>query len=124
MNQENFTVGFWNYADCGVVGAKGSVGDWKELGMNAAMSFEYRGPADREYILELLDEAQRQGIKVIVCDCRVRWSNYSAKGSEGYKRDVERLSPISAATRLFWPFTLGTSRTLARGIPCLPRQSS
>lgn len=89
MNQENFTVGFWNYADCGVVGAKGSVGDWKELGMNAAMSFEYRGPADREYILELLNEAQRQGIKVIVCDCRVRWSNYSAKGSEGYKRDVE-----------------------------------
>lgn len=89
MDKENFTIGFWNYVDCGTLKIKESVGDWKELGMNAAMSCEYKSSADKKYISDTLDAAREQGIKVIVCDCRVHWKNYLAKGREGFIEDVK-----------------------------------
>lgn len=107
MNKENFTVGFWNYADCGAVDAKESVSDWNELGMNTAMSFEYKSDADKDYILQILEESERKGIKVILCDYRTSWKNYRSKGKGGFIKDVEAAAADFGRHAAFLAFHVG-----------------
>ena len=38
--KKDIKFGFWNYIDSGKIG-KEAVSDWKELGMNLAMSFDF-----------------------------------------------------------------------------------
>ena len=34
-------IGFWNYVNTGVLDAEKAADDWKDLGMNMPMSFEF-----------------------------------------------------------------------------------
>ncbi len=81
---------FWNYVETGVLDPKLAVKDWKELAMNLATSFEYE-PAKhkKEDMYALLDECQKQGIQVIVCDKRTDFNRVSQVGKEQFEEGVK-----------------------------------
>ena len=107
LDMKQFPVSFWNYVETGVRG-KEDVSEWKELGVNLAMSFEY-DPAKhkKEDMLAVLDECERLNIKVVVCDTRSHWNTYVAEGEEkfiaGLKQAVADFGNHGAA----WGFHVG-----------------
>ena len=81
---EKFPIGFWNYTRTGQLGTE-AVHDWKDLGMSFAMSPEFN-PAedDKGVMLAMLDECEKTGLKMIICDSRVRW-NGASTDPDGYR---------------------------------------
>lgn len=78
-------LGFWNYLHSGILGRE-AVLDWKEMGFNLPMSFEF--DADRykkEDMIAILDECEKQGMKMIICDFRTRFQVYQQHGEEYYE---------------------------------------
>lgn len=77
MNKQKFPLGFWNYADTGVYG-KEAVQDWKDCGMTIAMSprfnFEKHDP---QKLVEILNECQKQDIRVWIDCVQLRWDGAS-----------------------------------------------
>lgn len=83
--KERFPIGFWNYTYTGQLGLE-CVKDWKDAGMTVAMSPEYSaGRHKKEDMLALLDECERNDIKMIICDERTRWSD-AAANPKGYEQ--------------------------------------
>lgn len=79
-------LSFWNYVKSGILGRE-AVRDWKELGFNLAMSFEFDAKINpKSEMLEILDECQIQGIKLIICDSRTHYRTYAEKGEEEYRK--------------------------------------
>ena len=81
---KSIKFGFWNYIDSGVIGKK-AVADWKELGCNLAMSFDFdvtkHNKAD---MLEILDECKAQGLQLIIRDRRTRYKKYMSVSKEEF----------------------------------------
>ena len=70
MNKD-IKFSFWNYAPFGVVSNVEAVKDWVEAESNLPMSFVYDHLKDKkEVMLELLDECQKHGLKLIISDTR------------------------------------------------------
>lgn len=105
--QSVYPVGFWNYTHSGVLEVKSAVADWQQLGMTIAMSSEYEKPEDKQYILDTLDEAQKRGIKVIVCDYRTHWNYYGARGEEEFTRAVKDAVEDFGRHPAFFAFHVG-----------------
>ena len=79
-----FPIGFWNYTRTGQLGID-AVHDWKDLGMSFAMSPEfYPDIDDKKIILAMLDECEKLGLRMLICDARVRWHGASSD-PEGYR---------------------------------------
>ena len=85
---KSIKFGFWNYIDSGVIGKK-AVADWKELGCNLAMSFDFdvekHNKAD---MLEILDECKAQGLQIIIRDKRTRYKKYMEEDKETFIQGV------------------------------------
>ena len=74
---KKFPIGFWNYTRTGQLGPK-DVHDWDDLGMTFAMSPEFAaGKSDKADMIALLDECEKLGIKMRICDSRVYWRGAS-----------------------------------------------
>lgn len=87
MNR-NIELCFWNYVKSGVLDKK-AVSDWKELGMTVAMSFEFDiAENPKSEMLEILDECQRQGIKLIICDTRTHYRTCAALSEDDFRKGV------------------------------------
>lgn len=76
MITTKYPIGFWNYTSTGELGPE-AVKDWAELGMTMANSPEYWEGCDKNAMLAILDECEKYGIRVIVCDHRARWGGAS-----------------------------------------------
>ncbi|MBQ0105072.1 MAG: hypothetical protein KBT47_03440, partial [Armatimonadetes bacterium] len=60
--------------------------DWKKLGLNFAMSPEFDiSKNSKENFIKILDEAEKNNIKIVVCDSRSYWHNLS-RGEEEYRK--------------------------------------
>ena len=69
---KSIKLGFWNYIESGKIG-KDAVNDWKELGMNVAMSFDFDVTKhNKQDMLDILDACKEQGLKLIIRDKRTR----------------------------------------------------
>lgn len=106
MNKNQFILSFWNYTDAGTLDEAQAAKDWKELGMNVAMSSNFCKGADKKILLRQLDEAHKQDIKVIVCDERVFWHNMDG-GEESYIKDVEAAIEDFGGHPAFYAFCVG-----------------
>ena len=106
-----FPVGFWNYTHSNVLEVKSAVEDWQTLGMTVAMSSEYEKPEDKQYILDTLDEAEKHGIKVIVCDYRTHWNYYGAHTEEEYTKAVKEAVEDFGHHPAFLAFHVGDEPT-------------
>lgn len=71
-------LGFWNYIESGKLG-KEAVKDWKELGCNLAMSFDFDVERhDKQQMIDILDACQEQGLQLIIRDQRTRYKTCAA----------------------------------------------
>lgn len=69
LNKLNFS--FWSFDEQGVFD-ESAVKDWKELGIRVAMSYNYSPNAEnKQKMIKLLDECEKQGISLIIFDDRV-----------------------------------------------------
>lgn len=82
--------GFWNYVESGVFG-KEAVSDWKELRCTLPMSFPYDHARHRQQdVLDILDECEKQGMKLIVCDSRTHFRTLRAVGETAFIEGVQQ----------------------------------
>ena len=90
MKQFDFKMSFWNYVDIGAVDNKTAVSDWKELGMNVPMTFDYDPDRhDKKVFLDQLDKCAEAGMKAIIRDARTHWGTLTQKGESEFKRGVK-----------------------------------
>ena len=107
MKKEDFPIGFWNYVECGRLDVQRSVEDWKELGMNCAMSCDAFSVADTAYMTASLDAAAKEGLRLIVCDSRTQWKNYIGKGEAEFRNDVKAAAADFGGHEAFLAFHVG-----------------
>lgn len=81
---ENYPIGFWNYVYANNQD-KSAVRDWKDLGMSVAISPYYDSGCNKAQFIELLDECEKNNIKVILYDVRGQW-NTLKKGEAEYRK--------------------------------------
>lgn len=87
--EKEIKLGFWNYVKSGILGRE-AVREWKELGFNLAMSFEFDiSENDKSEMLEILDECQIQGIKLIICDKRTHYLTYAELGEQAFRKGAK-----------------------------------
>lgn len=86
---KDIKFGFWNYVESGALG-KEAVKDWKELGFNVAMSFDFDVRVnDKKEMLDILDECKAQGIKLIIRDKRTRYRTYAKTPLDEFRKGVK-----------------------------------
>lgn len=107
MKKNWFPIGFWNYVDCGRLDPMKEAKTWKELGMTLAMSFEYHSKADRPCMIKTLNACEKQGLRVIVCDCRTHWKNLEEKGEAAFAEDVKKAVDDFGSHKAFYAFHVG-----------------
>ena len=109
-----YKICFWNYEKIGKISAQHAVRDWKDAGMNVAMSFEYNNACDKpELMLELLDECLANGIQLIICDKRFRFETYAQVGAENFRKGVQEAVKEFGAHEATYAFHVGDEPTKA-----------
>lgn len=106
MANKKFFMGFWNYTRAGRLNEAQAACDWKELGMNLAMSSIFLRGDDKRLMLAQLDEAEKNEIKLIICDERTLWRNLE-NGEENYIKEVESAVADFGAHPAFYAFCVG-----------------
>ena len=90
--KDKFRIGFWNYVDTGVLEEEAAADDWKALGMNMPMSFEFDPEKhDKKRMIAQLDACEQRGMKLIVCDARTRFSAYERNGEAAFTAGVKEV---------------------------------
>lgn len=103
-----YKIGFWNYVDTGVLNAEQAADDWKTLGMNMPMSFDYDPKRHKkEQMLEQLDACEKRGMKMIVCDSRTSFHHYMEVGEDTYRKGVREAAADFASHPAFFGFHVG-----------------
>lgn len=103
----DYLIGFWNYTKCGDLRAEDSVKDWQELGFNLAMTSNYERAEDKDYILRVLDECEKRGLKAVVCSTKTAWTALTANGEEAYERTVCEIAEAFGNHPAFYALSVG-----------------
>lgn len=91
LQMNKFSLGFWNYVEMGILKNKNAVSDWKELGLNLAMSFEFDYKKHKkQQMIDLLNQCKKNGLKVIICDSRTNFRNYKKLGPMLFTEEVRQ----------------------------------
>ncbi|MCL2518836.1 MAG: hypothetical protein FWF15_09770, partial [Oscillospiraceae bacterium] len=88
FNMDKYPISFWNTIN--MKAAKSDmVETWRDLGITLAMSPSYE-PDDYGKVTEMLDRAEKLGIKVILCDYRTHWRRLTKNGVTAYTSDFKQ----------------------------------
>ena len=85
-NVKKYPISFWNTTGFNKMPAE-KIKDWVDLGITLAMA-----PCDldnKHLVYELLDLANKNDIKIILCDPRADWKVYMEKGEEKYREGMK-----------------------------------
>ncbi len=89
--KNQYYISFWNYVPTGDIDNRSAVADWKKMGINLPMSWEYYdGISEKSKFIEMLDLCAENGMKVIICDSRTQWKKLTETGEDSYTAAVER----------------------------------
>lgn len=105
-----FELSFWNYLyiDDYYAGMETAVKEWKELGITLGFTFRYAaGKSSRQKMLRLLDLCAENGIRAIVSDDRVFWTQFREKGEKAYAAAVSAAAEDFAAHPACYGFYIG-----------------
>ncbi len=81
--------GFWNYVESGVMG-KEAVRDWADLYCTLPMSFVFDPKIHKKSdMLEILDECEKCGMKLIICDKRTHFRTLNEVGEAAFTAGVK-----------------------------------
>lgn len=86
LQMKQFPISFWNVAYMENVENTPAqrVKDWKDLGITLAMSPKFFFE-QKEVAREYLDECEKAGLKLILCDRRTHWNYMKENGEEAYR---------------------------------------
>lgn len=105
--KKRFITGFWNYDLARRRAQENCPEEWAKLGMNMPMSCSCETEEERDLVLKSLDEAQKLGQKVIVCDKHALWYELPEIGEEEYRKRVKHAAEKFASHPAFWAFHVG-----------------
>lgn len=106
--KNQYYISFWNYVPTGDIDNKSAITDWKKMGINLPMSWEYiDGVSDKGTFLEMLDLCAENGMKVIVCDSRTQWKKYTEDGEKSYVDGVKKAIADFASHPAVFGFHIG-----------------
>lgn len=89
MNKD-IKFSFWNYAPFGIVKNQEAVKDWVEANSNLPMSFVYDYKLNKkEEMLSLLDECQKNNLKLVISDTRTLFSNLRTLSKDEFRSLVK-----------------------------------
>ena len=89
--ENRYYTSFWNYVKTGEIENESAADDWKKMGINLPMSWEYiDGVSDKKSFLGMLDACKKRGMKTILCDSRTHWKVLTEKGEKAYEEGVKR----------------------------------
>lgn len=89
--ENRYYTSFWNYVKTGEIENESAADDWKKMGINLPMSWEYiDGVSDKQCFLGMLDALEKRGMKTILCDSRTHWKALTEKGEKAYEEGVRR----------------------------------
>lgn len=89
--ENRYYTSFWNYVKTGEIENESAADDWKKMGINLPMSWEYiDGVSDKQCFLGMLDALEKRGMKAILCDSRTHWKALTEKGEKAYEEGVRR----------------------------------
>ena len=101
-------IGFWNYVPTGAIDDAQAVADWSTMGFTLPLSWDYdETKHDKARFIAMLDECEKRGMKVIVCDQRTLWKNLTEKGEEAYTQGVEAAVKDFGAHPAIYGFHIG-----------------
>lgn len=104
----NIKIGFWNYVSTGEIDNATAVADWKRMGMNLPMSWEYvDGKSDKRIFIDMLNRCKANGMKVIVCDSRTRFTVLQEKGETEFYNGVRAAIADFGAHEAVFGFHIG-----------------
>lgn len=107
-NKKKFSVGFWNYNGVGYVDAKRAISDWRELGINLGMTSVYDcGKDEYKVYASELDEAEKAGMKLIVCDTRTLWKTLQTQGEAAFRKGVQDIRKAYGLRPSVYAFYVG-----------------
>lgn len=107
LMKKRFVTSFWNYDVARRRSAVNNPEEWAKLGINLPMSCSCATDEERELVLKSLDEAQKFGQKVIVCDESTLWYKLPEIGEEEYRKRVKHAAGIFASHPAFMAFHVG-----------------
>ncbi|MCF0118003.1 MAG: hypothetical protein HUJ61_08195 [Bacilli bacterium] len=90
MKDNEIKFGFWNYLTSDIADLS-VVKDWKEMGCNLPMSFVYdpsNKKCTKEYMIAMLDECRKYGLKCLIADNRVTFKTLNKLGEKDYRIGV------------------------------------
>ena len=106
--KEEFVLSFWQYLNFGKYGAKESAEEWKKLGANIAYSYNFDPKTNKEEeMIDLLDECEKNGLKLIVVDRSLHWDYLIEYGEEVYEENVKRCVKAFGSHPACYAFMLG-----------------
>ncbi len=86
----DYKMSFWNYVETGVLNPKDAMKDWKALGVNFVMSFEFDvNKHKKQDLTDMLDECRVNNMKVIIFDKRTSWHTLASLGVERFTQGVK-----------------------------------
>lgn len=89
MNKD-IKFSFWNYAPFGILTNQEAVKDWVEVNSNLPMSFVYDYKLNKkEEMLSLLDECEKNNLKLIISDTRTLFSNLRTLSKDEFRSLVK-----------------------------------
>lgn len=89
-DMNSYKISFWNYLGLDAPERETAVKDWKDAGINLAMSFDYNPELHQKAVmLKLLDDCEKEGIKVIVRDVRTSYHRYGKIGEKEFRKGVK-----------------------------------
>lgn len=81
--------GFWNYLPVGTID-KNIVHKWVDMNCNLFMSFRFlEGKSNKQDMIDLLDEAQKVGVKVIINDERTEYLRLAKMSKKDFIKGVK-----------------------------------
>ena len=87
--KDSFKFGFWNYLPVGSI-SKDIVHKWQDMNCNLFMSFRFlENESKKEDMIELLDEAHKLGIQVIINDERTEYLRLKRMTKEEFVKGVK-----------------------------------
>ena len=104
----DFALSFWQYYDFGRYSPKESAEEWKKMGANVCYSYNFNPKVNQESeMMELLDECEKNGLKLIVVDKSLHWNHLIKYGEKVYEENVKKSVNAFASHPACYAFMLG-----------------
>lgn len=107
LDNSIFPFGFWSHMSLADAPSN-QPDEWAELGMTLTMHHGYSSTSgQKEHLLKMLNCADKNNIKIILCDSRTSASNLRANGKEKYAQDVKAVIEEFGSHPCVWGIKVG-----------------